>query len=87
MRPPRMTTRRWLIATAALAVSIAALRAATRPIPVAESVEVATGRVFWSDGVVARAGEAVRPVETTNHAVLRVVRWSDGSISVRLRMP
>jgi hypothetical protein len=79
-----MTTRRWMIAVALLAVLIAAGRAATRPIPVAESVEVATGRVHWSDGVVSRTGEVVRPTETARYAVFRLVRWSDGSVSFRI---
>jgi hypothetical protein len=84
MKLPRMTTRRWMFAVAFLASFIAAVRALTRPIPVAQSVEIATGKVHWSDGVVARTGEVTRPVETEYVLFCRVVRWSDGSVSVRL---
>ena len=84
MQLPRMTTRRWMALLASLAVFLAAARAATRPIPVAEAVETATGKVHWSDGVVARIGEVPRPVETDHYPGCRVVRWSDGSVSFRL---
>jgi hypothetical protein len=84
-----------MVVMAFLALFIAAIRAATRPIPVAESVEVATSKIHWSDGVVARMGEVPRPVETEYYDAsalalyrvrlgLRVVRWSDGSFSYRL---
>jgi hypothetical protein len=81
-----------------LAVFVATVRAATRPIPVPETVDVATGKIHWSDGVVARMGEASRPVETTYYDMsalawyrvrlgLRMVRWSEGSFSYRLPEP
>ena len=95
MRLPRMTTLRWMAVVAFVAVFIATVRAATRPVPVAEAVDVATGRIQWSDGVVARMGEVTRPVETTYYDMsalalyrvrvgLRAVRWSDGSFSYRI---
>jgi hypothetical protein len=84
-----------MVVMAFLALFIAAVRAATRPIPEAESVEVVTGKIHWSDGVVARMGEVPRPVETRYYDAsalalyqirvgLRVVRWSDGSFSCRV---
>jgi hypothetical protein len=90
-----MTTRWWLAVVLFLAVFIAAVRAATRPIAEPESVEVGTGRIHWSDGVVARFGEVNRPVETRFHDMsalmlnrvrygVRVVRWSDGSFNYRV---
>jgi len=95
MRPPRMTTRRWMVTVAFLALFIATpraflavLRAATRPIPAAVAIEVGTGRAVWSDGVVTSGYvaeyEVPRPVKTKSLVFGRVVRWSDGSVSFRL---
>jgi hypothetical protein len=86
-----MTTRQWMVAVAILAVFIAGVRAATRPIPEGEAIEVGTGRTFWSDGVVTSGDvahlEVPRPVENKYILFCRVVRWSDGSVSFRLRLP
>ena len=66
MRVPRVrfTVRRTMVAIALLALLIAAVRATTRPIPVAESVNTISGEVHWSDGVVSKGRDVPRPVET-----------------------
>jgi hypothetical protein len=90
-----MTIRRWMGVMVILAIVITAIRpfatavrAATRPIPRGESVEIATGRTYWSDGVVTSGYvphyEVARPVKTDYVLFCRVVRWSDGSVSFRL---
>ena len=87
-RIPRMTTRRWMVLVAAVAAFIAGARALTRPIPEPVSLEVGTGRIFWSDGVLTSAyvgqSDVPRPVERKHLLFCRLVRWSDGSSSLRL---
>jgi hypothetical protein len=77
-----------MVAVLLLAAFLALVHAATLPIPRAESVEMSTGRVFWSDGVVTSSyvkGYAVpRPVERRWVLFFGVAKWSDGSVSFRL---
>jgi hypothetical protein len=77
-----------MVAVVLLAVGLAGFRAMMRPIPMAESVEVSTGKTFWSDGVVTNGSvaepEVPRPVEVRNYPFFLVARWSDGSVSFRL---
>ena len=84
MRLLRMTTRRWMVGLAVLAVFIAAIRAATRPILTIESVNVANNDQNWSDGVTTKFGERPMVMETKHYPLCRLVTWSDGSRGLRL---
>jgi hypothetical protein len=91
MRVPRVRfTVRWaMVAVAVLAVLIAALRAATRPIPTVTAVgEDSDGFIYsWSDGAKTRWGERPMEAETQLYPLSRLVKYQDGSMSFRLRLP
>jgi hypothetical protein len=84
MRSPRLNIRRLIITVPALAIRIALEKAATRPVPVAGSFSPTRGESHWSNGIVARGDQVPRPVETSSILPCRVVRRSDGSVSLRL---
>ena len=71
-----------------LAVFMAGIRAVTRPIPMAESIEFVTGRTTWSDGVVTSGSfaelEVPRPVQIRYIPFFRVAWWSDGWVTFQL---